>query len=51
MRKLTLLLLLLVVPGFAEGTEDLDPDTLEALPQMAEDPTDYWQTRSELKWT
>ena len=30
---------------------DLDPDSLRDMPPMAEDPAEYWRTRSELKWT
>ena len=30
---------------------NLDPDSLRDMPPMAEDPAEYWRTRSELKWT
>jgi len=30
---------------------DVDPERLTVLPDMSEDPEQYWQTRSGLKWT
>jgi aryl-alcohol dehydrogenase-like predicted oxidoreductase len=48
-----------VISGAATETQirsnlaalDVDPSLLDALPDMTEAPEQYWETRSELKWT